>query len=172
MQRASSSGSPYGAAAVLTPCLCETLRLCGSASSVTQQGTRPREAKHPLVLLPKTRKEVVLNRVRIWLPPVFVLIGLAVGKPRWDLWGLPLVILGEGLRTWAAGNLIKDETLTVGGPYAFVRNPLYLGSLLSGVGFMLIVGELAAGPRLPRRLPRHLPTHRAAGAGLLAAHVR
>jgi len=92
-------------------------------------------------LIPKTPREIWLNRVRTWLPPLFVVIGLALGKPRWNLWGLPLVALGEALRTWAAGHLIKDESLTVGGPYAHLRNPLYLGSLLNGVGFLIMLGD-------------------------------
>ena len=91
------------------------------------------------VLIPKTRKEIWLNRVRVWLPPVVVAI--VMRRPAWHWWGVPLVLVGEALRTWAAGHLVKDETLTVGGPYAHVRNPLYLGSLLSGLGFLAIVGD-------------------------------
>jgi protein-S-isoprenylcysteine O-methyltransferase Ste14 len=93
------------------------------------------------VLIPKTPKEIWLNRVRVWLPPVFVVAALALRRPAWDLWGVPLVLIGEVVRTWAAGHLVKDETLTVGGPYAYVRNPLYLGSLLSGLGFLVILGD-------------------------------
>jgi protein-S-isoprenylcysteine O-methyltransferase Ste14 len=93
------------------------------------------------MLIPKTNKEIWLNRVRVWLPPAFVVVAIAVRLPAWNLWGLPLVVLGEALRTWAAGHLLKDEALTVGGPYAHVRNPLYLGSLLNTIGFLLIVGD-------------------------------
>ena len=70
------------------------------------------------VLIPRTKKEIWLNRVRVWLPPVFVLVAVAVRRPAWHWWGVPLVVLGEAVRTWAAGHLVKDETLTVGGPYA------------------------------------------------------
>jgi protein-S-isoprenylcysteine O-methyltransferase Ste14 len=93
------------------------------------------------VLIPKTRREIWLNRVRVWLPPAFVVLAVLLRRPAWHLWGIPLVLIGEGLRTWAAGHLVKDEQLTIGGPYAHVRNPLYLGSLLSGLGFMAIVGD-------------------------------
>lgn len=93
------------------------------------------------VLIPKTKREIWLNRVRVWLPPVFVVVAIILRKPEWNLWGVPLVVLGESLRTWAAGHLIKDETLTVGGPYAYVRNPLYLGSLLNTIGFLLVLGD-------------------------------
>lgn len=94
------------------------------------------------VLIPRTKKEIWLNRVRVWLPPVFVLVAIALRKPAWNLWGIPLIVIGESLRTWAAGHLVKDEALTVGGPYAHVRNPLYLGSLLNTIGFLVILGDL------------------------------
>jgi len=93
------------------------------------------------VLIPRTKKEIWLNRVRVWLPPVFVLVAVALRRPAWHWWGVPLVVLGEAMRTWAAGHLVKDETLTVGGPYAYVRNPLYLGSLISTIGFLLVLGD-------------------------------
>jgi hypothetical protein len=93
------------------------------------------------VLIPKTKKEIWLNRVRVWLPPAFVIAAIILREPEWNLWGIPLVLVGEGLRTWGAGHLVKDETLTVGGPYAYCRNPLYLGSLLNTVGFLVVLGD-------------------------------
>jgi len=93
------------------------------------------------VLIPKTSKEIWLNRVRVWLPAAFVVVAVVLRQPAWHLWGLPLILMGEALRTWAAGHLLKDEELTVSGPYAHVRNPLYLGSSLSGVGFLVILGD-------------------------------
>lgn len=41
---------------------------------------------------------------------------------------------GLVLRGWAAGQLQKNKSLTVSGPYAYTRNPLYLGSFLIGLG--------------------------------------
>lgn len=49
--------------------------------------------------------------------------------------GLPLVLIGLAVRAWAAGHLRKNQQLATSGPYAYVRNPLYIGSLLAGVGF-------------------------------------
>ena len=49
--------------------------------------------------------------------------------------GLPLVLAGLALRAWSAGHLRKNQQLATSGPYAHVRNPLYIGSLLAGVGF-------------------------------------
>ena len=51
--------------------------------------------------------------------------------------GLPLSMLGLALRGWAAGHLQKDRALTDSGPYAWVRNPLYLGTLTAAAGFVI-----------------------------------
>jgi len=53
------------------------------------------------------------------------------------LLGLPFCLAGLAVRAWAAGHLRKDEKLTVSGPYAFVRNPLYIGSLLTALGCVI-----------------------------------
>lgn len=48
--------------------------------------------------------------------------------------GLPASLLGLALRAWAAGHLAKNQRLATSGPYAFTRNPLYLGTLLTALG--------------------------------------
>ena len=48
-----------------------------------------------------------------------------------------MAILGLVIRALAAGQVKKDRELTTSGPYAHVRNPLYLGSILLGVGFVV-----------------------------------
>jgi len=48
--------------------------------------------------------------------------------------GLPVSIAGLALRAWAAGCLAKNERLASSGPYAYTRNPLYLGTLLVAAG--------------------------------------
>jgi protein-S-isoprenylcysteine O-methyltransferase Ste14 len=48
-----------------------------------------------------------------------------------------LLIPGLLLRGLAAGHVQKDRELTTSGPYAFTRNPLYLGSLILAAGFAL-----------------------------------
>ena len=49
-------------------------------------------------------------------------------------YGLPISVLGLLLRAWATGHLEKNLTLTESGPYAFVRNPLYVGTSISAAG--------------------------------------
>lgn len=66
--------------------------------------------------------------------------------------GVVLVLLGELLRLWANGYVgqvkvneahgkIKIGRLVTGGPYAFVRHPLYLGTFIIGVGFCTAMGN-------------------------------
>jgi protein-S-isoprenylcysteine O-methyltransferase Ste14 len=52
-------------------------------------------------------------------------------------WGLPVSALGLALRAWATGHVEKDARLAQSGPYAYVRNPLYLGTLLAAAGFAI-----------------------------------
>jgi protein-S-isoprenylcysteine O-methyltransferase Ste14 len=51
--------------------------------------------------------------------------------------GLPVALLGLALRAWAAGCLAKNQQLATGGPYAYTRNPLYLGTLLVAAGLSM-----------------------------------
>jgi protein-S-isoprenylcysteine O-methyltransferase Ste14 len=50
-------------------------------------------------------------------------------------WSLVLVLPGLWLRAYASGYVKKNRELTVTGPYAHTRNPLYLGSMLIAAGF-------------------------------------
>jgi len=53
---------------------------------------------------------------------------------------LPLIGFGAILRGWGAGHLVKNHELTVTGPYAHVRHPLYVGTILIVTGFAFAVG--------------------------------
>ena len=54
---------------------------------------------------------------------------------KWLLCGAAVAAWGLLLRGYAAGHLRKHKQLAVSGPYAFTRNPLYLGSILLAAGF-------------------------------------
>jgi protein-S-isoprenylcysteine O-methyltransferase Ste14 len=62
--------------------------------------------------------------------PLSLIVGAAVALP------------GLVLRAWATGHLRKNEALAIGGPYAYTRNPLYLGSFVMGLGFTIAAGRL------------------------------
>jgi protein-S-isoprenylcysteine O-methyltransferase Ste14 len=49
--------------------------------------------------------------------------------------GASISVLGLAIRAWASGHLRKNDQLATSGPYAYTRNPLYLGSFLLGLGF-------------------------------------
>ncbi len=74
------------------------------------------------------------GRTRIAAAWIFVglLIWFSKDYPQWP--GAFLCFLGATLRYWASGYLRKDARPAVGGPYAWVRNPLYLGTYLMALG--------------------------------------
>ena len=55
--------------------------------------------------------------------------------------GAAVAVPGLALRAWATGHLRKNAALATTGPYAYTRNPLYLGSFLMGVGFTIATGR-------------------------------
>jgi hypothetical protein len=67
-------------------------------------------------------------RVRLSYPLAILVLWFARPTPHSILWGVPIGLLGLFIRARAAGYLHKQEFLTVTGPYAYTRNPLYLGS--------------------------------------------
>jgi protein-S-isoprenylcysteine O-methyltransferase Ste14 len=81
------------------------------------------------------------NAVRlrsVWLlVPVFLILA----EPTWRLMlvGGILAMIGGVIRGWAACTIRKNRILTTTGPYAYTRNPLYLGSFLVGLG--VVVGS-------------------------------
>ncbi|MCE9603937.1 MAG: hypothetical protein K8U03_03445 [Planctomycetia bacterium] len=94
--------------------------------------------------------------------------------------GFAMVLLGLGVRSWAAGILRKGIDLTTVGPYSLCRNPLYLGSFAVMIGFCLMIGYthdfvVVCGPilaiyvftvlneerRLDEKYPQRWPTYAA-----------
>lgn len=77
---------------------------------------------------------------RFRVPGGFLLLGsfLYFSRPTLQsiLYGLPISFIGLFIRGWAAGHLAKNEDLAQSGPYAHVRNPLYLGSLFLAGGLV------------------------------------
>jgi protein-S-isoprenylcysteine O-methyltransferase Ste14 len=88
------------------------------------------------------RWQRVARRIRV--PLGFVVAALYLfelwrraPRPAAMAWSLALVIPGLWLRGYASGYVKKNRELTVTGPYAHTRNPLYLGSMLIAAGFAL-----------------------------------
>jgi protein-S-isoprenylcysteine O-methyltransferase Ste14 len=74
-------------------------------------------------------------RVRVGYPIGIAAFYFARPQWKWLLWGVAIALLGLLVRAYAAGHLRKHEQLATSGPYAFTRNPLYLGSVLFAAGF-------------------------------------
>jgi protein-S-isoprenylcysteine O-methyltransferase Ste14 len=70
---------------------------------------------------------------------VFIL--LARPTPLALLAGAIVSLIGLALRAWAAGHIRKNAELAISGPYAYTRNPLYLGSFMLGLGFTIASGR-------------------------------
>ncbi len=85
----------------------------------------------------------IARRVRVPLGFVVAAIFLMFAKPTWHTlaWSLLLVLPGLWLRGYAAGYVKKNAELTHTGPYAYTRNPLYLGSMGIAAGFAVAVGR-------------------------------
>lgn len=73
-------------------------------------------------------------RVRLGYPLAIVVLYFSKPTPRSILLGAVVGVLGLSVRAHAAGYLHKQEVLTVTGPYAHTRNPLYLGSAILAFG--------------------------------------
>jgi protein-S-isoprenylcysteine O-methyltransferase Ste14 len=81
-------------------------------------------------------KKLTPRRTVVYLCCLTVLF---LAKPYWPLFiaGLCFIAAGEGLRLWACGYLRKNKDVIMSGPYAHVKNPLYVGTFLIAVGFCL-----------------------------------
>jgi protein-S-isoprenylcysteine O-methyltransferase Ste14 len=87
-----------------------------------------------------SRWQKVARRIRVplgFLAAALYLFSLwqHAPQPAAEAWSLALVLPGLWLRAYASGYVKKNRELTVTGPYAHTRNPLYLGSILIAAGF-------------------------------------
>ncbi|MCS6861083.1 MAG: isoprenylcysteine carboxylmethyltransferase family protein [Abditibacteriales bacterium] len=94
---------------------------------------------------------ITRHRTHLTLLACLALFGVSVwwrhsiGKnaPPLLFWtGAGLVAAGQLLRLWAAGYLRKDEQVVTGGPFRYLRHPLYVGSFTAAVGYCLMSGLL------------------------------
>ena len=88
-----------------------------------------------MIHFPKPYADVV---ARLRVPSGFVIVAVFAWFSHPDALslaiGLPISLLGLALRAWAAGSLAKNRQLSTGGPYAYTRNPLYIGTLVVAAG--------------------------------------
>lgn len=86
----------------------------------------------------------IARRIRVPLGFLLAAVYLWRALPDWPslMEGSVGIVLGLALRAWASGHLRKNAEVTRSGPYAYVRNPLYLGSLLVAAGFAVAARDV------------------------------
>lgn len=81
----------------------------------------------------------IARRIRVPLGFAFAALYFWLAKPTAAslVIGAAVVVPGLVVRALASGHVQKNEQLTTSGPYAYTRNPLYLGSLVLAAGFVI-----------------------------------
>jgi len=84
----------------------------------------------------------LFQRVRVTSGYIFAIIFIYFCRPTAELLliGSAVAFVGLLIRAWACGHLRKVAELDISGPYAYTRNPLYLGSFLITIGFAVASG--------------------------------
>ncbi len=120
----------------------------GIPARVSESGPRAPNADGTGAQRFMARWQRIARRIRV--PLGFLTAGLYLFElcrrpphPAAIAWSLALVLPGLGLRGYASGYVKKNRELTVTGPYAHTRNPLYLGSMLIAGGFALALTSWA-----------------------------
>ena len=88
---------------------------------------------------PKITWARVARRIRVPLSFAFAILYFWLAKPTFIsmIIGAAVIVPGLLVRALASGHVQKNEQLATSGPYAYTRNPLYLGSLILALGFAL-----------------------------------
>ena len=81
----------------------------------------------------------IARRIRVPLGFLFAVLYLWLARPTWRSMAAGAIVILSGLliRALASGYVRKNEALATSGPYRYTRNPLYVGSLLIGIGFAI-----------------------------------
>jgi protein-S-isoprenylcysteine O-methyltransferase Ste14 len=84
-----------------------------------------------------------IQRWRVPFGFIFAVVFIVFSRPTilTLLIGFPISLIGLAIRAWASGHIRKNSALAISGPYAFTRNPLYLGSFFLGLGATIATGR-------------------------------
>ena len=108
----------------------DRLILENQVSDISQSAPKPAKAT-------VSKWSRVARRIRVPLGFIFALVFIGLARPSRAslIAGILIVIPGLMIRGLASGHVQKDKEVTTSGPYAYTRNPLYLGSLMMAAGF-------------------------------------
>jgi len=86
----------------------------------------------------------IARRIRVPLGFLFAAFYFWRARPGWLSLaaGGAVAALGVFIRAMASGHVKKNEVLTTTGPYAYCRNPLYLGSIVIAIGFAIAARDV------------------------------
>ena len=89
----------------------------------------------------------IARRIRVPLGFLFAVFYFWRARPDWLSLaaGAAVVAVGVFLRAMASGHVKKNEQLAMAGPYAYCRNPLYLGSIIIAIGFAVASRDVWVG---------------------------
>ncbi|MGZ4854462.1 MAG: methyltransferase family protein [Candidatus Angelobacter sp.] len=89
----------------------------------------------------------VATRSRVPLGFVFAAAYFWFARPTWTSLGAGFAVAAAGVlvRALASGHIRKNAALATTGPYAYTRNPLYLGSIIIAIGFIVAARNLWIG---------------------------
>jgi protein-S-isoprenylcysteine O-methyltransferase Ste14 len=90
----------------------------------------------------KTKTKKFLQRYRVFAGFLFAVLFVVFARPTPTSLaiGTAIAAFGLALRAWACGHIRKVAALDTSGPYAYTRNPLYLGTFIMAVGFSIAAG--------------------------------
>lgn len=89
---------------------------------------------------PELRAKLVTYRWPLAIAAAIIFILMM--EPQYFLIGLLISLVGEGLQVWCFATLNKKKDLAAKGPYAVIRNPMYIGRYLLILGAVAITGSL------------------------------
>jgi len=89
----------------------------------------------------------IATRSRVPLGFIFAAAYFWFARPTWVYLGAGFVVAAVGVlvRALASGHIRKNAELATTGPYAYTRNPLYLGSIIIAIGFIIAARDIRIG---------------------------
>ena len=95
------------------------------------------QALKSLFAQPRLRRLVVALRVPLTIAAIVLLAPYL--RREWLPAGFLVSMFGELIQLWCFASLDKNADLAARGPYALVRNPMYLGRFFIIGGFLLLL---------------------------------